>query len=532
MSNPKFMVEVGVKLDDFKKGMDTISQNVQQLGQQITQVGQTLTKAITLPIAGMAAGSVKAFDTQIKAEARLRSALEANGRQVNDLFKDYKAFASGIQQITTVGDETTLGMLQVAEAMGLTGEEAKRAVKNAIAMQSAFGMNAQSAIRYTSALEQGDSVMLGRYIPALKQIEDESERTAYAQNVLAKAFGAATAEAQVGLGPVTQLKNNFGDLMEQIGELVSNAIAPMVERLNNLVLRLKELDAPTKAFYTGIALITAAIGPAFLALGALTSLFTFARLKFIAITVAIGAIVAGLIYVAKNFDWFRNEFIRIWNEIVNISIDAVSGVLDALSFLAQGLNTFGAAGFALSGMFQGLKNQLSGFTRDVEENSLSLMTYDEFIESMKETFAKLFGVISNGTDAEFEEWLNSTQQSIDDLTSSSLAFTDAFVQGMQDLIIEGKKLSDVLRDIGNMILRAGLKALIETGFASITGGAKTGGFLDAIFGKSATTGSAPVSASAMVPTMTGANLTVGGQFILRGPDLIATINKTNNTTLR
>ncbi|KKK67708.1 hypothetical protein LCGC14_2951370, partial [marine sediment metagenome] len=64
-------------------------------------------------------------------------------------------------------------------------QAAARAAENAIALSAAFGINASSAIRYTAALEEGDTTMLNRYIPTLRQIKDDSERVAAAQRILA-----------------------------------------------------------------------------------------------------------------------------------------------------------------------------------------------------------------------------------------------------------------------------------------------------------------------------------------------------------
>ena len=163
-------------------------------------------------ISGAIGVAVSEYSQGEKAVFKLQAALTANGRQVDKTMKSYIDFAAEIQGLTVVGDETTLKLLQIAESMGLTGDTALRAAKNAIAMQSAFEIGAEGAIRMTVALEQGESEMLRRYIPALKKIEDDTQRTAMAQDILAKAFDVAKAEANTFGGSVIQLKNAFGDI--------------------------------------------------------------------------------------------------------------------------------------------------------------------------------------------------------------------------------------------------------------------------------------------------------------------------------
>ena len=541
MSNPRLQVDIGASTKELDGALNSIDAKMKQLGQSLMTAGAAFTKAFTVPIVGGAGFAIKAFDTQIKAEARLRTALEANGRQVNDLFKDYKEFASGLQQITTVGDETTLEMLQVAEAMGLTGESAKRAVKNAIAMGKAFGVNEKSAIRYTASLEQGDATMLTRYIPALRSVTDEAEKTALAHDILSKAFGAATAEAQVGLGPVVQLKNNFGDLMEQIGELISNAITPFVEKLNSVVLRFKDLDQPTKAFYTGIALITAAIGPVLLLLGTLIRVLTTLRLRVLGITVVIIAMVGGFVYVVKNLEAFEIVFQNTWARITNFAITGSQAVIDALAFISQGLTAFGVSGYALQGTFEALSSRLNAMRQETINSKVEFQTFQQFVNALKLDFADLFGVLDEGTDESlpvFNETLKSIENNILSIEGVAKSFTGSFSDGLASIITEGGRLDDMLKRIGKQLLKSGLAKLFEALLLGGLPGAKAGflgtggGLLGSIFPQIFGTGTAPISMGAATPQLSGANVTVGGQFVLKGTDLVGSIIRTNKSILR
>jgi len=213
-------VKIGADISSFTGQIKKASSTLNQFGNKVAGIGKIVSAGISTPLIAAAGLSVKAFDTQIQAEKRLEAALRSAGEFTQATLKDFKEFAISLQNVTTVGDESTLKLLQVAKSMGLTNEQAKRAAKNSIALSKSMGINEQSAIRYTAALEQGDSTMLNRYLPTLRQVEDDSERAAKAQELLGQMFGAATAEAQSGLGPLTQIKNTFGDLQEEIGAIV------------------------------------------------------------------------------------------------------------------------------------------------------------------------------------------------------------------------------------------------------------------------------------------------------------------------
>jgi hypothetical protein len=201
--------------------MDGAQKRTNKFGAAMKKVGGIIAGVFAVSaIKRFITSSIKAYDVQIQAERKLAAAIKASGGEVRRTLKDYKNFASGLQDISTVGDEATLNMLSVAQSMGVTGDAAKLAVKEAIALSKAMGMSEQSAIRYTAALESGNSTMLARYLPTLRAIEGNAERTAKAHELLGNMFSQVTEEANSGLGPLRQLENAIGDLKETIGALI------------------------------------------------------------------------------------------------------------------------------------------------------------------------------------------------------------------------------------------------------------------------------------------------------------------------
>lgn len=189
----------------------------------------------TLGVGALVKGAFSNFAEAEQISLKLNAALEANGREVAKVRADYEEFAKALQRVTTTEDDAALSMLQTAESMGLTGLEAKRAVKNAVALAAAKGGEAQSYLRVTTALEQGHTEMLARYLPALRDIKDESERAALAQDLLNKMFGTARAEAQSSAGSIQQLKNEWGNFLEEAGAVVADVIKPFVSGARNAI---------------------------------------------------------------------------------------------------------------------------------------------------------------------------------------------------------------------------------------------------------------------------------------------------------
>jgi hypothetical protein len=305
----KLNVVFGADLKDFQKGMAQAQRGLADFGKKMTAVGAGLTKTLTLPIVGFLGASTRAFTKQEDAERKLAAAIGATGGAVDSNMKRFKAFASEMQRLTVVGDETVLSLLQIATAQGLSAESSERAAKNAIALQSAFGVGAESAIRMTAALEQGDATMLRRYIPALRGVEDNAMAVVKAQEILTSAFSIAEAEALTFGGQITQLKNAFGDFMEAIGSVVAEALTPFVNKAKQVVESLQGMDRELLKFRVGIASIIAVLPILMVAIGKLSIAFaTLNRVMmanpYVLLATGIGMVLFGA------FVKFREESIK------------------------------------------------------------------------------------------------------------------------------------------------------------------------------------------------------------------------------
>ena len=400
MSNlATLMVKIGADISELEAGLSKVSRQVEDTGKRMTQMGKTLTTRVTAPLTALAGVAVRSFGIQEKAELQLRAALQANGRQVETLFGQYNEFAQEMQRVTVVGDETTLAMLSQAESLGITGDAAQRAVKNSIAMQSAFGVNAQSALRYTAALEEGNATMLTRYIPALREIDDESERVAKAQEILGNAFSAAESEAEGSTGQMVQMKNAVGDLMEVVGEVVSDAIMPMVNRVKELAESAQTLNPEIVKFGVGVLAAVAAIGPALVILGKLAIAIS-ALLSPIGLVIgATAALAAAILYVWDNWEavterisdisWWRNALIDMVQWFLKYNPTAL--LLDGFNAI---LDRFG---MAIPDPFKGLAGSLDMLRADQKEYEHE---FGSFMDAIKNGASSAMSWLANMFDVD------------------------------------------------------------------------------------------------------------------------------------
>jgi hypothetical protein len=92
--------------------------------------------------------------------------------------------------------------------------------------------------------------------------------------------------------------------------------------------------------------------------------------------------------------------------------------------------------------------------------------------------------------AAIQEILDSYRESTDELTGSQMfltevatTFTDSFGKGMANIIVQGEKLNDILKNIGKLLLSSAIQTGISLLLTGGTGNKVTGGLLGSLFPK-------------------------------------------------
>ena len=504
-------VKIGADIRELQSAMKRVSQSVQQAGRRMTSLGRTISTRVTAPLTALAAVSVRAFGVQEQAEMRLRAALQANGRQVDQLFQKYNQFAQQMQAITVVGDEATLSMLQQAESMGITGDAAERAVRNAIALAASQDMSAESAIRYTAALEQGNATMLSRYLPTLRDIDDETERAAKAQELLANAFSVAEAEGQSVSGMFSRLRNAVGDALEDIGEAVSEAfnfqevIPRAIARVNELRDTFERLSSQTRRRIVLITAAIAGIGPALVAVGftviSLGAVIGALTTPIALVIGSIGGIALAFQFVNRNLDAFKGAFQITMVLIKNMVVQEVADMVEALSAWVQFL-----PGMTEATMVQVRAGVLS-MTDPIPFVTAEFQSFGEFMSSMGNDLIDMFeemagfdlrGMFRLGEMPEmpnfqetnagaFQEELEAVDRAMEGILTDGVDTTHRLTEGFQEAEVAGRSMGEGiaetfsralffgqrLSDTVNNLLRQFASQAFVAGIGALAGG---GGF--------------------------------------------------------
>jgi len=196
--------------------------------------------------------SIRAAIVQQDAVNALNSALFQTGQFSQETSQELQDFASELQKVTRFGDEAVIAQLAYSQSLGATIEQSKELVTASVDLATALGTDLASAnAKLTQTLsEQAGS--LARVIPELRDLTEEQLKAGAGIELVAQKFaGFAARDAVSFSGALEQLKNNFGDLGEEIGFLIVNnpAFIAAFQIASDVVTRIGEaIKAQSGAF--------------------------------------------------------------------------------------------------------------------------------------------------------------------------------------------------------------------------------------------------------------------------------------------
>ncbi|HUW33109.1 MAG TPA: hypothetical protein VM223_15990, partial [Planctomycetota bacterium] len=183
-------------------------------------------------ITSLVRDSVRLFGIQEQAERKLADATKTLGAYSDAAMRDYKAYASEIQGMTTVGDEQVLQIMQLGASLGkLTGQQLKDATIASIGLSKALGIDTTAAMRLVARAAIGDTTMLTRYGISLDKTLSVQERFNELLKIGAQNFELAKGEAKTTTGQLQQFGNIIGDVKEDIGSLLGPVLVKGTEVL-------------------------------------------------------------------------------------------------------------------------------------------------------------------------------------------------------------------------------------------------------------------------------------------------------------
>lgn len=313
MSDAKKRVVVTLTADakQFQRQMDMIARDMAKVGKQLQSAGRAMTMSITAPLAALGTISVISYDKQVKAIAQIEAGLKSTGNAAGFTSEELQKMASDLQKKTLFGDEE---ILQKATAQLLTFTtiakgEFERAQVAAMNLATRLDGDLQAAsimvgkalndpIRGLTAMGRAGVQFTQDQKDVIKSLWEAGKQAEAQQMILAELEkqygGSAEAAAKAGLGGFTQMKNALGDLSEEFGKIIVDAINPLVAKVQGLVARFQAFDDQKKKNIVRFAAIAAAIGPVLYLAGMLAVQFSKVVKIFTAFRVLSMSMISGI----------------------------------------------------------------------------------------------------------------------------------------------------------------------------------------------------------------------------------------------
>ncbi|SEA06544.1 Prophage tail length tape measure protein [Alistipes timonensis JC136] len=338
------LVKIGADSYEFQQKAQQVEKSLDGLSKKVTSVGKELSLKLTAPLAALGGVSLHLADVQAKVEAKVQQALKTTNNAVGLNFKQLTDYASQLQGKTIFGDEKILNdsTARLLSFTNITGENFKRTQALALDLATVLEMDLGSASMQLgkalsdpatklSSLARAGIVFSEEQKKVIKKMA-ETGQIAKAQAMildeLEKKFGGQA--AKVGLGPIQQLKNAWGDFLEQIGAAIMPFAVKVAGALSTVVAALQSMSPEMKRVIVIVAGIVAAIGPLTLGVGGMIRLLPLLATGLTALLSPVGLVVAALIALGAAFAYARIQKQKMVDDLAEKkSLEELQAELDA-----------------------------------------------------------------------------------------------------------------------------------------------------------------------------------------------------------
>jgi len=291
---------------------------------------------------GMISGSVESWAVQ-------EEAIRGNSPALQE-------YASNLQALTNIGDEEILNQMQVARGMGVTDDRMKQVTQAAIALSEVTGKPLKASMKAAVNGTEGYLEALKSTFPAMANMETKAEQQAFVQQKLKEGYANATQGTDTLKGALKSLGNNWGDMLEKVGQLLApfikkiadwfNRISPIIQKviakalpmMQNFAAKMQEVAAwiGEKLVYAFTFIEQAVLN--WRQVMAVAGLFVYGKiLKFVEdVRHFFTGVIPGLIkWFADNWmNIFRDMFvayITMWKNRIQQVVDLVTLFWDAIT---------------------------------------------------------------------------------------------------------------------------------------------------------------------------------------------------------
>ncbi len=454
----------GEQLKKIPGPLDKIAEKMGSAGKKMVDVGESLSMKVTAPIA---AAGVAAF----KMGSDLEDAFGATEQIFKGAADEVKNWADNLESYYGIAEGEALNYANTMGAMlqnigGLSEKEAAKQseilVQLAGDLTAMFGGTTESAVQALTGALKGNTSMLDNYgmgvndatikAKALemglmdegKQLDLAGKQAATLALIMeqtADAQGQASREADGASGSTralaTELKNIAGD----IGQILLPIVTPLLTSLKEMVQRFGEMSPETQEMIVKIAMFAAALGPALVVVGKMTTGIgavikavkgVGGALSFLSagplglILLAIAAVIAIGVLLYKNWDKIKEAAGKLggwisdkWNGIKEHTKATWNNVKDTISG-------------GIKKASDGVKNELSNMKKAFDEKGGGIKGVAAAVmTSVNERWKTGFAALNKLSGGKLGELASSFKSKFDDIKSRGGNMMDNLKEGIR-----------------------------------------------------------------------------------------------------
>lgn len=298
------LIKIGADSYEFQQKMKSVEKGLGGMEKKLSSLGKFLSKSLTVPLTALGAVALSNAETQIQAESRLMTAL--GGRA--DVQQRLLSQASEIQSRSVIGDEAIISQQAYLASLGRTEQEIRDVIEASVQLSASTGMSLESAVKNLAKTYGGLTGELGESIPQLKELTTEQLKNGDAVKfVLDNYKGYAETAANKGLGAMKQLKNAWGDLLEQVGTAMMPFVTKVSRMLGVVVSAMQRVSPEAMKIIVTLGGIAAAIGPVSLGISGIIKLMPMLKTGLVALTSPVGIAVTAILALGAAFLYAKQQ---------------------------------------------------------------------------------------------------------------------------------------------------------------------------------------------------------------------------------
>jgi len=285
-----------------------------------------VTAAAAAAITTMAIASVKAAAESESAVNRLDAALKNTGIYTESYSEQLRGLSTELMRLTKYDDDAISSATALMQNVGkLSANVLPAAQKAAIGLAAAFKMDLETAFQLVGKAAAGNFMLLSRYGIVIDQNLSQTEKFAKVLEIGARNFSLAEAETKTFAGSMAQLKNIWGEFLEDIGYTIIPILTKLSKSMMGLIDSVRKISPATKI----TAVAVTALGVALVALDKIQTAYFMKQGLQLTFMRALTAGFAAVKVAAASFMAFMTSAAGVYTLAAVAVVSLVAGLTQA-----------------------------------------------------------------------------------------------------------------------------------------------------------------------------------------------------------